>query len=1163
MQQVTRYIVRELGTGQIGILSTEDALLINNDTLTSLPFYPDRDRVDIDFYDLNDNFVETVRDIRTYKIHGILQKNRANQIDVYPVEDCLAYGYTGDVKLTYSFYRNLFSPTNTVDTKLFISEISTDRTEIRTRCLTLSDSELKTVADSIYSKLNLQNYFSEIYLEFVGEGVRAVGTNIMTEVLDGQMYVTFKLYEPLPDTVLEKSQFSVVEKVGDPVRFEVLREVELVEDPVKFLGKPNFNIDVEEQVTNTTGYLNYDQLFSYPVSSSYHELYNLAERESVSVAVNYEDFSEFIHFSSASERLQNFRYKMGLIESYETALKLLPERTVDVQRYESLKKGVISNFDHYERYLYFESGSKAWPKRNASRPYENIPESELDPEWWDSILAEAEAYDENNQDILTETIPVVLREDSRNEPYVVFVHMIGQHFDNEWIYAKALADKYKADNRLSFGISKDLVREAIRDLGINLYESNQNLNRVFELCNPDGTYDSGSETSVGDFKRISDPQYSGNTEYQPMLQDTYRKEIYKRIYHNLPLLLKSKGTHRGLRALINCFGIPEDILRLEVRGGVRVDSEDGYFGPMDEVSSSYAKVRLDCSGSVLTGEGSPVLSRFVSVVKKNSPYSDDSHQVTLGFDLNGQVNRFFRSELSDSGFDYDDLVGNLRNHEENYKGAFSKVRNQLLATHKGSFRSPATIIRLVRYFDSMLFRSVEEFLPARDSVSVGAIVEDNILHRNRYRGATPTGSGHVGYTVDSGMVRTKQTQVQDQNLLISGNLDIVTVSGSDAGPLAEHVQSVPDKVYSVGGRTIVRSGSVPTYESTWSTGKCTGSKPVFDDSPAYTGEYGGSQLEASDAEVWNNPYRRGGASATMYRLSAMMLDKPSPLFCDVVLNLKNDSHIHEYWTMTASVNDMHPDPVRHYSPFEFRVPSSGATILAESRSISLDKALEIGTAETCFIGWTSGSTSADLKYHSFGRELKGSRSVALREEFVPFGSDKCQTIKYATADRRERIRIQVANISDYIPEHNYYGNQDIVISYLMQSRSGSRIYADTVVDFDVKVRYTNGKTDTFTVRPGQEPECSTYGECWGITVRKGNLEHYDIDKYGVTAIRLALTSYPEVHEPTLYPGGIFVDADWYDLDPEKQPGWIEDNQQAATHGWKIYWTGRTFDWIWL
>jgi hypothetical protein len=49
--------------------------------------------------------------------------------------------------------------------------------------------------------------------------------------------------------------------------------------------------------------------------------------------------------------------------------------------------------------------------------------------------------------------------------------------------------------------------------------------------------------------------------------DDINKSIYKRIYHNLPYLLKKKGTVEGLRALITTFGIPDTILRISEFGG--------------------------------------------------------------------------------------------------------------------------------------------------------------------------------------------------------------------------------------------------------------------------------------------------------------------------------------------------------------------------------------------------------------------------------------------------------------------------------------------------------------------------------------------------------------------------------------------------------------------
>ena len=81
-------------------------------------------------------------------------------------------------------------------------------------------------------------------------------------------------------------------------------------------------------------------------------------------------------------------------------------------------------------------------------------------------------FDNQNPDNLLFSIPEYLREDAANEPYDLFVSMVGQNFDDIWVYTKDITQKYNADNRLDYGVSKDLVAEAIRDFGIKLYQNN-------------------------------------------------------------------------------------------------------------------------------------------------------------------------------------------------------------------------------------------------------------------------------------------------------------------------------------------------------------------------------------------------------------------------------------------------------------------------------------------------------------------------------------------------------------------------------------------------------------------------------------------------------------------------------------------------------------------
>ena len=150
--------------------------------------------------------------------------------------------------------------------------------------------------------------------------------------------------------------------------------------------------------------------------------------------------------------------------------------------------------------------------------------------------------------------------------------MVGQFYDNIWIYYKDVTEKYNADNRLENGISKDIVADAIRDFGIKLYQnnfSNEDLYTAFLGLTPGGALFpfpniTGSLPTPSGFEYV-DTLISASNDYMPL--DDVNKSLYKRIYHNLPYLLKAKGTLPALRTLITSYGIPDTVLRITEFGG--------------------------------------------------------------------------------------------------------------------------------------------------------------------------------------------------------------------------------------------------------------------------------------------------------------------------------------------------------------------------------------------------------------------------------------------------------------------------------------------------------------------------------------------------------------------------------------------------------------------
>jgi hypothetical protein len=256
-----------------------------------------------------------------------------------------------------------------------------------------------------------------------------------------------------------------------------------------------------------------------------------------------------------------------------------------------------------------------------------------------NIIASASFYDSNNKDNLLYSIPEYLREDSDNRPYELFIDMVAQHFDNIWIYYKDVTQKYNNDNRLEYGISKDIVADAIRDFGIKLYQnnfSNEDLYTAFLGLTPEGGLFpfpniTGSLPTPSGFEYV-DTLISASNDYLPL--DDVNKSLYKRIYHNLPYLLKTKGTLPGLRALITSYGIPDTILRINEYGGkdkINVNDWDYWQNEFNYafktdgnnfISSSFHPIQILTGITPLLGPES-LMFRFKTngLPETNIPYS--------------------------------------------------------------------------------------------------------------------------------------------------------------------------------------------------------------------------------------------------------------------------------------------------------------------------------------------------------------------------------------------------------------------------------------------------------------------------------------------------------------------------------------------------------------
>jgi hypothetical protein len=564
-------------------------------------------------YDINQNLLTSEYNFSRYTVlnngQSSGQNNSLSQIEIDPEQILIENGFDQGIYVTYFNFFN--KQIGSFPEQLYISEISFDRTEIRLDSTTLSNLDIIEQTNKFIQERENSNYFLDFYLNF-GENQLSIANNI---VLDNQdptnPTILVKLYDALPEQFDINSTLWVVSLIEDPIAYQVIFE----DEPIIFtdtinIGGPNFNLGLKDQVNNSTLELSYIDLITTTLTSSQNQLNSLLEEKELDINVDYTSFNNFIHFSSTQTRLENFYYKIQLIEQYSSSIAVLNNITNSSSSinssaavYENKINNIITNFDGYEYYLYYETGSMSWPKINSQKPY--ILANSTSPTvltwigspdetnaYYGGMLLSASVFDDNNPNNLYFSIPEYLREDPTNDQYLLFIDMIGQFYDNIWIYYKDVTEKYNADNRLEYGISKDIIADAIRDFGIKLYQnnfSNEDLYTAFLGITPEGGLFpfpniTGSLPTPSGFEYVN-TLISASSDYIPL--DDVNKSLYKRIYHNIPYLLKTKGTLPGLRALITSYGIPDTILRINEFGGKDKTNSNDWDYWQNEFNYAY------------------------------------------------------------------------------------------------------------------------------------------------------------------------------------------------------------------------------------------------------------------------------------------------------------------------------------------------------------------------------------------------------------------------------------------------------------------------------------------------------------------------------------------------------------------------------------------------
>jgi hypothetical protein len=543
-------------------------------------FQHPNDSVLMDVFNRNGLYLETLP-VVDYGVSGTtlsIDVEKALQSNNY-----IAGQFTIGLKATRNFLGSYNGP------KLQIQEISNDRLEVRvvpasvdpfSTELTDTDVAFQDFFANGFFQLDKLSTLSNLKLNWSLQD--AVG--VFDYVQDRFTYqavpysVIFKLIEPIPSTLSIDDFVWISQDVSETINEDVIVYPPIPKSSKTYIAGPNFDVNAKKGFQQSTEYKNWDTILNYASASITTTLLSQSKNEGVELNVDYTRFENFIHFGSAYARISNFYDKVKVLEYYQdivdsisTDLSGLAQSSISSSNYYILQKDNYLNkietvkgaFDGFEKYMYYQSSSyvsnsfgefldMAYPKSTSTKPYTLYPASNaVVTNWLTGILDSASLYDNLNPHRLVGFIPSHIQEDPANEITSTFIDMVGHFFDIQYQYVDQFTNIYDRHQSLTEGFAKDLVHYVAESLGTD-FDNGQSFDDLWSYTlgyNISGSFNNGLNLSSEDRTR----------------------EVWKRIINNLPYLLKTRGTERGLRALINSFGIPSTILRIREFGGPEPD----------------------------------------------------------------------------------------------------------------------------------------------------------------------------------------------------------------------------------------------------------------------------------------------------------------------------------------------------------------------------------------------------------------------------------------------------------------------------------------------------------------------------------------------------------------------------------------------------------------
>jgi hypothetical protein len=548
IRDIVPVLVQQLDSYQI--YSQSEELIKNNKQTFQIMKTTFGFRTDLDVINfLNETYIGFTKPIQ----------GNDNQV-IYDVFEGIA-GYLKD--WLYTYYKNVESAAQLQTTFQYIINKAT---EIRLRKLNtffgtsvVNQVVITNFITHIFYDNFIKNVIDQIYIDYQNkyfnylQNALNFGNNNFLPILNYEGYVEngivniiVKLLDYLPKSIGLRDRCWISNISLQPMIQKLILNAPVVKKRFKIAG-PNFKVKVDDYKSKPVNYQSSNDLKLSNTQTTQVQFY----KKLTELNINYSDFSEFILFSSAELRIKLFLNKLSKINSLNTKLvqytsasisassAISSSYSIDYTSVQSQIDTIYNGFDGYDVYL------------------NSLPSASLSGDALTTYINESIEYDKDNRDSLINNTPEYIVVDGDNSDYLIFLSMIGHHFDNIYLYYKKFPTLQYVDD-VEFPTEDSILTNASSSYissfaNVLLEQFGWKPISSFDSSTIAATYLTGSN-SVSDDEKL--------------------KTIWNRILRNLPILYKTKGTEECVRLLANIYGIPHSLLNIKEFGGNNISQED-------------------------------------------------------------------------------------------------------------------------------------------------------------------------------------------------------------------------------------------------------------------------------------------------------------------------------------------------------------------------------------------------------------------------------------------------------------------------------------------------------------------------------------------------------------------------------------------------------------